>query len=75
MKISTIFTGILKQFTLTDRVKLISYAVILLNVIFEIVIRRNRRGKNMIHTVTTQMNLKKGLQGKVCISYPIFDFG
>ena len=47
--------------------------VILLNVILKIVIRQNRRGKSMIHTFTTQMSLKKGLQGKVCISYPIFD--
>ena len=75
MKINTICPGILKHFTVTYRVKLISYAVFLLNVIFKIVMRQNRRGKNMIHTATTEMNLKKGLHGKVCIFYPVLNFG
>ena len=55
--------------------KLISYAVILLNAIFKIVMRQNWRGKNMIHTATTEMNLKKGLHDKVCIFYPVLNFG
>ena len=55
--------------------KLLAHAVILLNAIFKIVMRQNRRGKNMIHTATTEMNLKKGLHGKVCIFYPVLNFG
>ena len=78
MKMNAIFPGILMQLAITYRVYVKTdfiLAVILLNFIFKIVIRQNRRGKSMIHTFTTQMNLKKGLQGKVGFSYPTFNFG